>query len=158
MKIRQARQADRQAFYDMWLAFLQETSEDGRLLAPTRYNMSFFAHWYDQILLGFKGGFVLFAEDDEGERVGVGFYAEDPPDSMQLTVARPIRCWGIWVDPKHRGKGISLKLQQEGIEEARRLGYLNYLGAFSRTKSRTKELLDQGASIVESVILIPLGE
>ena len=88
--------------------------------------------------------------------VGVGFYMEDPPGGLELNLGSFIRCWGIYVKPEARGKGLSYRIQEKGLEEASIRGYDNYLGAFSKTNQRTQELLDGGARIVESAIVVPL--
>lgn len=122
--VREATLSDRSHFCSIYMEFLKDQHEGGSHLLPTLHNLFLFRELFESYVSGSLYGLCIFwwpQEDDSPS--GVVLAGEDQfPSDWDTDLGKTANLWGVYVQPTHRGQGITMKLFQRSLEIGRDMG------------------------------------
>ena len=130
IRVREAKPRDIGLFKKLWIKLLADQNSKGSLIKANDVNLdvatNLFKMYVDSEISGEfqREGVVLFVSD-----VAVLMWGDMGPN-FQLEIGDKIAYgWGIYIEPEHRGKGISDQLQAEAIKKLSEMGFDAMLGS-----------------------------
>ncbi len=116
--------ADRGHFSSLYLEFLKDQAEQGSHLLPTLHNLSIFRGLFESYINGTLFGLcLLWWPEGDPAPTGVLLAGEDrSPSEWDTDLGKTANFWGVYVQPSHRGQGITMKLMQRSLEMGQEMG------------------------------------
>ena len=112
--IRLATLEDRPHFLRLWSQYLQDQEKAGSRVLGNLNNLYQFLSYFEGYATGSQlGGTLLCQPSDAEEPVAVVMGGETGPEEFETDLGKTAMMWGIYVDPKFRGRGIGLKMIAE---------------------------------------------
>src|SRR5688572_1449980 len=105
MEIRLARTADRERWFTLWRAYVEEQYQLGSVIKPTVPTWRQYLDLYNSYVDGSLFGLVLLAET-EGHLLGTCMGGEHPSGlHFETTRGKSAILWGVYVIPEYRQQG-----------------------------------------------------
>lgn len=118
--IREATLEDRAEFLRLWASHMAEQEKDGSFLCANRHNLYRYLEFFESYTLGNTDGICIVYACDDGSLAGVILTGEFPgPNDWEVSLGKLATLWGVYVQPSHRGQGISMKLTAKCFEIGR---------------------------------------
>jgi GNAT superfamily N-acetyltransferase len=116
--IHEATLADRPHFMRMYPEFQKDQHEKGSYFLPSTHNLSLAKNMFETYATGSVDGFcLLWIPESEGEPVAFLLAGADVnPNRWELDLGRLASLWAVYVQPTHRGQGISMKLFDRAMQ------------------------------------------
>jgi len=120
---------DRPHFMRLYFEFQKSQAEKGSYFLPSVHNLNLSKGIFEQCAEGSLEGFTLFwIPQNSSEPVSFLMGSTDPtPNPYELTLGKLAILWAVYVEPSHRGQGITMKLFQRATEMAIGMGYKSIL-------------------------------
>ena len=117
LRVREAGLRDEGLFRKLWAKYLKEQNEKGDLLLPSDKNLDAFTQLFRLYVSDEQKGTVLFVADQAVSMWG------DPVSFFELSTGPVATCFGIYVEPEHRQRGISNLFHEKAAEILRKHGF-----------------------------------
>lgn len=119
IRVRAAKPRDIGLFKKLWGDFLKEQETLGSMIKGSERNLDIFTTIFTK---------YVEEKDYEGVALFIGevavLMAGDNGTQAELTIGhKPANVWGIYVAPDQRGKGLGVKLYEEGFKQLKAMGF-----------------------------------
>ncbi len=123
--IREATLDDRAQFSRLYMEFLKDQREQGSYILPSVANLARSRNMYEVYTTGTADGVCLLWYPSDAEEPAAVLLAGThlPPFDWDTSLGRVAQLWGVYVEPRHRGKGITMKLFERAMEIGLGQGY-----------------------------------
>ena len=108
--------------------YMEHMYTEGGYYPPSQHNLQTYYNMYEGIVLGYSEGVVMMARDDD-KYIGFVWGGNVPDSSLQLEsdLGKVFFFYACWVQPEHRGRGISVELNVAAIENAADRGFKSFM-------------------------------
>jgi GNAT superfamily N-acetyltransferase len=110
IRVREAKARDRGLFRKLWKKFMEEQAGKGELILPNEKNLDFYTSLFNLYVSGEVQGTVLFVADQAVSMWG------DQVSYLDQKPGRGASCWGMYVEPENRRRGISNAFHEKAKE------------------------------------------
>ena len=124
MTISEATLQDRPHFMRLYSEFQKDQREKGSYFLPSTHNLNLAKNMFEKYAEGQVEGFTLLWTPEEGEPVAILMAGSDiNPNHWELSLEKLAILWSVYVQPSHRGQGLTMKLFKRAWEMGVGMGY-----------------------------------